>query len=309
MQHDPFGRERRSGAVPRRRGFNPRVLILALFAAYAAWYWFSNRVVDPLTGQKVVIDKSITAEDEKALGLQAYRQILQSERPLDPQSQTAQQVQRIATHLIAKIPQVTAAVAAGHGLTPTHIEKTFDWQVVVLQSDQANAFCLPGGKMAVYTGLLPVAGNADAVAVVMGHEIAHALLRHGAQRMTRGKLEQLGQLAGAASGMDAGTMQAVMSAYGYGSALPYARDQESQADELGLMLAAAACYDPKEAIPLWQRMSQQGQGRSPPEFASTHPSAGTRIQRLQALMPKALEYRAKFCTQPEAGVGQALSLH
>ena len=113
--------------------------------------------------------------------------------------------------------------------------------------------------------------------------------------MTRGKLEQLGQMAGAASGMDQTTMQAVMQAYGYGSALPYARSQETQADELGLMLAAAACFDPRESVPLWERMERKSGGGAPPEFASTHPSAGTRIQQLQALMPKALAYQAKFC--------------
>jgi predicted Zn-dependent protease len=91
-------------------------------------------------------------------------------------------------------------------------------------------------------------------------------------------------------------MQAVMSVYGYGRALPYARKQESQADEMGLMLAAAACYDPNAAIPLWERMEQAGGGSAQPEFASTHPDPGTRIQRLQALMPKALQYRARFCT-------------
>lgn len=301
MQQDPFGQGQ--GRVQRRRGFNPRLLILVLFAGYAAWYWFSNRSTDPLTGEKVVIDKSITAEDEKALGLQAYQEILQTEQPVDPNSPAAQEVRQIATNLIAKIPEVSDAVAAEHGLKAAHIEKSFDWQVSLLQSEQANAFCLPGGKMAVYTGLIPVAQNKDAMAIVMGHEISHALLRHGAQRMTRGKLEQLGQMAGAASGMDAGTMQAVMSAYGYGSALPYARSQESQADELGLMLAAAACYNPKEAIPLWQRMDQMSQGQNPPEFASTHPSAGTRMQHLESLMPKAEEFRAKFCKQSGAVAG------
>ena len=91
-------------------------------------------------------------------------------------------------------------------------------------------------------------------------------------------------------------MQAVMSIYGYGRALPYARKQESQADEMGLMLAAAACYDPHAAIPLWQRMEQASGGSGQPEFASTHPDPGTRIERLESLMPKALQYRARFCT-------------
>jgi len=173
----------------------------------------------------------------------------------------------------------------------------------VLQSDQVNAFCLPGGKIAVYTGLVPVAQNADAMAVVMGHEISHALLRHGAQRMTEQKLAQIGQMAGAMSGMDQSQMQAVMAVYGYGRALPYARKQETQADEMGLMLAAAACYNPQEAVPLWERMTEASGGGGQPEFASTHPNPGTRIQNLQALMPKAMEYRAKFCTQSGTTAG------
>lgn len=296
MNQDPTGQR-----MGQRRG-GLRLWVLLLFAGYAAWYWFSNRSIDPLTGQAVVIDKSISPEQEKALGLQAYQQVLQQERPLPEDAQASVAVRQIASRLIEKIPQVTDALATEHGLQASHIEKTFDWKVSVLQSEQANAFCLPGGKMAVYTGLLPIAKNADAMAVVMGHEIAHALMRHGAQRMTRGKLEQLGQMAGAASGMDSGTLQSVMSAYGYGSALPYARSQETQADELGLMLAAAACYDPQEAIPLWQRMSGNSAGKSPPEFASTHPSAGTRIQQLQALMPKAQTFKTKYCT-PAAAAG------
>ena len=285
MKRNPIG--------ARRGGL--RIWVLVLFAGYAAWYWYSNRSVDALTGETVVIDKNISPEQETALGLQAYQQVLQQERPLPADAQVSRQVGAIAQRLIAKIPPVSDALAAENGLQASHIEKSFDWKVTVLESDQVNAFCLPGGKMAVYTGLLPVAQNADAVAVVMGHEIAHALLRHGAQRMTRGKLEQLGQMAGAASGMDQTTMQAVMQAYGYGSALPYARSQETQADELGLMLAAAACFDPRESVPLWERMERKSGGGAPPEFASTHPSAGTRIQQLQALMPKALAYQAKFC--------------
>lgn len=292
--------------LPNRRRGGLRLWVLVIFAAYAGWYWFSNRSVDPLTGETVVIDRSISPEQEKALGLQAYREVLRQENPLPSDAQASRQVRGIADRLIARISEVSDALASSHGMQATHIERSFDWDVSVLQSDQVNAFCLPGGKMAVYTGLLPVAENDDAVAIVMGHEIAHALLRHGAQRMTRERLEQLGQVAGAASGMDQGTLRTVMSAYGYGSALPYARSQESQADEMGLMLAAAACYDPRQAIPLWQRMDRASGGGSPPEFASTHPSAGSRIQHLQELMPKALEYRARFCSsQPAAATAAA----
>jgi predicted Zn-dependent protease len=135
----------------------------------------------------------------------------------------------------------------------------------------------------------------------MGHEIAHALLRHGSQRIAQQKLVQLGQMAaGVALGnMDPQQAQMVMAALGagaqYGLVLPYGRNHETQADEVGLMLAAAACYDPAEAIPLWERMSQLEGGARPPEFASTHPDPANRIAHLKSLLPRAMEFRAKYC--------------
>lgn len=293
MRQDPLGNQARGG----RRGFGIRWWVLLLFAGYAGYYYFSNRTVDPYTGEKVLIDKGLSAEDESAMGLQAYREILSQERPVDPNSQVAQQIRAIATRLIDKVDEVEAELAAERGLAPGNFAANFDWAVTVIQSEQANAFALPGGKMAVYTGLVPVAQNQDGMAVVMGHEIAHALMRHGAQRMSRGKLEQIGQMAGAASGMDPQMQQMVFQAYGVTSALPYARSHESQADEVGLMLAAAACFNPQEAVPLWQRMAQMSGGNNPPEFASTHPSAETRIQHLQSLMPRAMAFRQKYCQQ------------
>lgn len=302
MRQNPMGNQ---GRQPGRRRGGLRLWVLLLFAGYAVFYWVSNRTVDPITGEKVLIDKNISPSDEKALGLQAFQEILQQERPLNSNAQVSRQVRAIADRLISKIPEVEDALAAENGLQASHIEKAFDWEVQVLQSDQANAFCLPGGKMAVYTGLLPVAQNADAVAIVMGHEISHALLRHGAQRMTEQKLAQIGQMAGAMSGMDQSQMQAVMSIYGYGRALPYARKQETQADEMGLMLAAAACFNPQEAVPLWQRMGEMSGGGGQPEFASTHPNPGTRIEALQALMPKAMAYQQKFCPQGQGAAAGA----
>lgn len=294
MRQNPMGGQY-GGNQPRRRGGGLRIWILVLFAGYAAYYYFSNRTVDPYTGEKVLIDKNLSAEEESAMGLQAYREILSQEQPVDPNSQIAQQIRGIAQRLVEKVDDVERDLSAERGQQPLNFAANFQWAVNVIQSDQANAFALPGGKMAVYTGLVPVAQNQDGMAVVMGHEIAHALMRHGAQRMARGKLEQIGQMAGAASGMDAGTMQMIYQAYGVTSALPYARGHESQADEVGLMLAAAACFNPREAVPLWQRMAQLSGGRNPPEFASTHPSAETRIAHLQSLMPKAEAYRQKYC--------------
>ncbi len=298
MRQDPFGNQGNGGQRRRGGGLfgNIRWVILLGFTVYGGCYYFGNRSVDPYTGEKVLIDSSLDASEEKALGLQAYQEILAQERPVDPNSQIARQVREIASRLIAKVGVVETSLAQEHGLQPQHFAKDFEWDVNVLQSDEANAFCLPGGKMAVYTGLIPVAQNADALAVVMGHEIAHALLRHGAQRMAQQKLTQIGQMAGAASGMDVQQQQMMMSAMGYGYLLPYARSHETQADEVGLMLAAAACFNPEEAVPLWQRMSQASGGQAPPEFSSTHPNPGTRIQNLQALMPKALEYRQRYCS-------------
>ncbi len=291
MQIDP------EGQYPQRRGFgfNPRLIIVLLIALYGAYKWFSSAQIQPETGEKVHIDASITPQQESAMGLQAYQEVMQQEQPVDPNSQLAQQVRAVAARLIKVIPAVEDQLAKEHGGQSQHVENSFSWDVNVLKSDQVNAFCLPGGKIAVYTGLIPVAQNADAIAVVLGHEITHALLRHGAQRMTRQNLEKLGAMAGAVSGIDPNLQNAVFSAYGVTSQLPYARKQETQADEMGLMLAAAACFDPQQAIPLWQRMEQGEQGNAPPEYASTHPSAGTRIADLQRLMPKAMEYRAQFC--------------
>ena len=153
----------------------------------------------------------------------------------------------------------------------------------------------------LFRSLIPVTQNENAMAVVMGHEIAHALLRHGSQRMAQQKLVQIGQMAaGVAVGdMDMQQQQMLMAVLGaglqYGVVLPYGRDHETQADEVGLMLAAAACYDPHEAVPLWNRMSEIGGGARPPEFASTHPDPSNRIANLQALKPRAEKYFAKYC--------------
>lgn len=313
MRIDPFGGSSRQ-ARPRRGFGGIRWWILILFAGYAAWQWFGSARVDPYTGEKA--HYGTTAEEEVQLGAQAFQQVLGDASAqgalLPPDAQASQEIREIAQRLVQRVPQVTAALAAQHGQqTPTD-HQGFQWDVAVIQSDQVNAFCLPGGKMAVYTGLIPVAQNRDAMAVVMGHEIAHALLRHGSQRMAQQKLVQMGQVAAgmAVGGMDPQQQQAVMAALGagaqYGFILPYGRNHETQADKVGLMLAAAACYNPQEAIPLWQRMSELGGGERPPEFASTHPDPANRIQVLQSLMPQAEQYRQQFCG---AGANAAAAAH
>ena len=151
MAIDPYGNQAQG---TRRRGFGGggiRWWVLLLFAGYAVFYWISNRSTDPLTGETVLIDKNISPSDEKQLGLQAWEELLTQEQPVDPNDPNARAVRAIAQRLIVKIPQVSDALAAEHNLQAPHIERTFDWDVTVLQSDQVNAFCLPGGKMAVYT--------------------------------------------------------------------------------------------------------------------------------------------------------------
>lgn len=306
MRNDPFGQgryEQQQGA-PRRRGLfgNVRWWILIAFAGYAAFSWFSSKEVDPYTGEDA--HYGATPQEESELGTQAYQQVLgeaQAQRALLPaDNQTSQQIRQIAQRLVARVPQVAADLATLHQ-QPTPDLSSYQWDVNVIQSDEANAFCLPGGKIAVYTGLIPVAKNADAMAVVMGHEIAHALQRHGAQRMAQQKLVQMGQVAAGVSGMDQSMMSAIGAATQYSIVLPYGRKHESQADEVGLMLAAAACFNPEEAIPLWERMSELGGGARPPEFASTHPDPANRIQHLQSLMPQAKQFYAKYCQGAAAG--------
>jgi len=176
----------------------------------------------------------------------------------------------------------------------------FDWAVNVIDSDQANAFALPGGYSAVYTGLIPIAENENGIAVIMGHEIAHALAHHGAERMAQQNMQRIvgAGVSLGAGGMDYGAQQAVMGVFGgisqYGFALPFSRKHETEADEIGLWIVARACYDPREAPLLWERMGASA-GANPPEFQSTHPSPQTRVEDFRRWMPKAIEIYNQNC--------------
>ena len=268
-----------AGPVRRRRGI--RLLPVVLFVLYLGYYFVANREEVPMTGRTQLID--ISQEQEMALGYQSYQQILQGEAVVQS-GEIVDQVREIGRRL--------SAVAEDPG---------FDWEFNVIQSDQANAFCLPGGKVAVYTGIVPVAKNIDGLAVIMGHEIAHAIARHGAERMAHQKLTQLGTLAVgiAMSDMDRQTQYAVMGALGvgaqYGVLLPFSREHESEADYMGLIYTARACYDPTEAPELWQRMGEASGGGAPAEFMSTHPSHDTRIRQFDEWMPEALTVRDTAC--------------
>ncbi len=273
-----FPRQRRA-----RMSWKMRLIPIVLFACYGLYYYVSNQETVPLTGRSQLID--MNRQQEMALGVQSYQQILS-------ESQVIREGEVV--NLVRTIGHRLAEAAAD-------VDPGFNWEFNVIHSEQANAFALPGGKTAVYTGLIPVAENANGLAVVMGHEIAHAIARHGAERMAHQKLVQIGSLAASVAfgDLDYNAQRMVMGALGVGARvgvlLPFSRDHESEADYMGLLFLARACFDPTEAPKLWERMGQMNQGKQPSEFMSTHPSHETRIRQFQEWMPEALEIRQQHC--------------
>jgi predicted Zn-dependent protease len=176
----------------------------------------------------------------------------------------------------------------------------YQWEYKLVEDKAVNAWCMPGGKIVVYTGILPITKDDAGLATVLGHEVSHALANHGQQRMSAGMLQQLGAVGvGAAVGSkSAETQQIAMTAYGaateIGGMLPFSRNHESEADMIGLTLMAIAGYNPDQAIVFWERMSANSGGQAPPEFMSTHPSDATRIANLKSLIPQAKAEAAKF---------------
>lgn len=176
----------------------------------------------------------------------------------------------------------------------------YKWEFNLIKDDQVNAWAMPGGKIAFYTGIMPIAQDEAGVAAIMAHEVAHALADHGAQRMSAAQLQQLGAVAGsvALSGKSRETQEIFAQAYGIGSTvgvmLPFSRNHESEADRIGLTLMAIAGYDPMEAADLWRRMKANAGGAAPPEFLSTHPSSDTRIRNIEKWAPEAKAEARKF---------------
>lgn len=175
----------------------------------------------------------------------------------------------------------------------------YNWEFNLVENEQVNAWCMPGGKVVVYTGILPVTKDENGLAVVMGHEIAHAIAEHGSERMSQGMLTQLGGLAlsKAIEKKPKETQTLWMAAFGLGAQvgvlLPFSRLHESEADHLGLIFMAMAGYNPEGAVDFWKRMATLKGGQAPPEFLSTHPSDDTRIEEIQKLLPEAMKYYKK----------------
>jgi predicted Zn-dependent protease len=226
-------------------------------------------------------------EKELQLGLSAFREVLRA-APLSDNAEVNELVHRV-----------------GRNIADAANKPEYQWEFAVIQDDKmVNAFALPGGKVAIFTGILQHTKDDAGLATVMGHEVAHALQRHGVERMSRSILDQiaqLGALGAAATGKaNPGAIQGLLGAYGVNVSLPFNRKQESEADFIGLRLMAQAGYDPREAVPFWERMSgcpRQMIGKlcfrsqqAVPEFLSTHPSDLTRINQIEAWLPEALQY-------------------
>ncbi len=223
---------------------------------------------------------ALNPQQEARLGLQSYQQVLHESETIDS-GPDYEMVKRVAERL---------AGATGDNATK------FEWRVSLVRSSQINAFCLPGGKIVVYTGIIPVAKTEAGLATVMGHEMAHATLRHGSERLLQQKATQtlMTGVQVSVGDMSYDQQRAIMGALGagaqYGLLLPFSREHESEADAIGLRYMARAGYDPREAIEFWKRMSHSMSGSGkPPEFMSTHPSDQTRIQALERLLPEALK--------------------
>jgi len=263
---------------PRRRHFIIWPLLIAgVIAGFQ--YFSSQKFVNPETGRPARV--ALSEGQEASLGLQSYEEVLSQSQVIT----TGPEVE-----LVQKVMRKLVAATGDAG-------KNMAWQVSLVASPQVNAFCLPGGKMVVYSGILPTAETEAGLATVLGHEMSHATSRHGSQRLLQSRLSQT-LLTGANASLALGDMDSrqkmeVMAALGagaqYGVLLPFSRNHESEADEVGLYYMARAGYDPHEAIRFWERMDQSSSGPQPPEFASSHPSHGTRIERLREHMSRAEE--------------------
>jgi len=223
------------------------------------------------------------------MSYQEYSQVLKKSK-LSTDMVKVNMVRRVGQRIATASEQLLNEKGQGEDV------RNYKWEFNLIEDDKTvNAWCMPGGKVAVYTGLLPISQDENGLAVVMGHEVAHAIAKHGNERMSQGLLTQFGAigLSLALAGNPGVTSNIFMQAYGVGTQvgflLPYSRVHESEADHIGLILMAKAGYDPRGAIVLWQRMNAKG-GSRPPEFLSTHPAPESRIRNIESLIPEAMQY-------------------
>jgi len=260
-----------------------RLLLLLIFFVIACQ-------TVPLTGRRQL--SIIPAGEILSMSATSYKDFL-SEHPVITGTNDAAMIKRVGIRIQRAVEKYFAENNLSGRL------QGYKWEFNLVDDKAVNAWCMPGGKVVVYTGILPIAQDDKGLAVVMGHEIAHAVANHGDERMSQGLIAQMGGMAlsTALASKPKQTTDLFMTAFGIGTQvgvlLPYGRLQESEADRLGLIFMAMAGYDPHEAPGFWKRMSSGKQGQAPPEFLSTHPADETRIRNLEKQMPEALSYYRK----------------
>ena len=259
--------------------------ILTLFMAAATIVACST---NQITGRSQL---HLLPESElQAMGAQQYQQFLSESKVVSPSAdRDAEMVRRVGARLASAVQQYFASKGLQDQL------QGYKWEYNLVANNEANAWCMPGGKIVVYTGLLPYTRNEAALAIVLGHEITHAVFQHGNSRMSQQMLAQgLGTaLSVAVANKPSATQNIFLQAFGVGSqlgVLKFSRNDESEADHYGLIWSALAGYNPQEAIPFWQRMAQQSGGAKGPAILSDHPSDETRIAQIQKWMPEAMQY-------------------
>jgi predicted Zn-dependent protease len=253
---------------------------------------------NPITGRNQA--KIVPESELNAMAETQYRQFLSSNKVVSGSgNRDAEMVTRVGQRVTRAVVEFFRQKGQADALS------AYKWEYHLVDSKEVNAWCMPGGKIVVYTGLLPITQNEAALASVMGHEVAHAVFNHGNERMRQGIInERMSQgiiqqglgagLSVALANKPAATQNLFMTAFGLGSQvgvlLPFSRKHELEADQYGLIFAAMAGYNPQEAVNLWERMEKASSGQKPPEFLSTHPSEGRRIEQLKKYMPEALRY-------------------
>lgn len=245
---------------------------------------------NPVTGRRQF--KLVSEQELQAMATTQYQQFLSENRRVNPSAdRDAEMVRRVGQRLANAV----TTYYRQQGLS--EMLQGYQWEFNLVNNKEANAWVMPGGKVVVYTGLLPITQNEAALANVLGHEISHAIFQHGNERMSQGLAQQLGgvALSAAVANRPAQTQNLFMQAYGIGSnvgvLLPFSRRQELESDRYGMRWAAMAGYNPREAINLWRRMAQKAEnGQRPLEFLSTHPAEERRIEQLEQYLPEALKY-------------------
>lgn len=265
--------------------------IFFLTAFFVVFVMIYSCATNPMTGKSTL--NMVSNSELFPSSFQQYGQFLKENKVLQG-TVDAKRVETIGVKIKDAAQKYLASV--GH----KDYLNDYQWDYKLVESKDVNAWCLPGGKIVVYTGILPIAKNDAGLATVMAHEVSHALANHGAQRMSASKLKELGAvgLAVATGGKSAEQQAMWQQIYGVGSQvgvmLPFSRSHETEADKIGLTLMAIAGYNPEEAISFWQRMGAQSGGTAQPEFMSTHPSDATRVANLKQLIPEAKANALKF---------------